>query len=77
MRIKHANLAKIEGELVFLMKSQTKERNTECIYYPYNNTLYIAGKLIEKHPKFKDVVKFENWCNVFFAEGRDEYDNKE
>lgn len=48
--------------------SQDKARNTECIYGIYDGVLTIAGNVVEKHPKFTDIEKFENWCNVYIVE---------
>lgn len=31
-------------------------------------TLNFEGKVIEKHPKFKNISQFENWCMKYTAE---------
>lgn len=68
MKIKHPQLMKNEsGQLVFHCKSQSKARNTESLYIIETNELYMAGVRIEKHPRFEDIVQFENWCNEFWA----------
>lgn len=68
MRIKHPQLDKNEaGQLIMHCKSQSKERNTESLYNIETNELFMAGVKIDKHPKFKDIVQFENWCNKFWA----------
>lgn len=68
MRIKHPQLIKDEqGRLAFHCKSQCKERNTESLYIIETNELFMAGKMVNKHPKFKDIVQFENWCNVYWT----------
>lgn len=68
MKIKHPQLTKDEqGRYCFHCKSQTKERNTESLYLIYENELYMAGIRIKKHPKFKHIVHFEDWCNKFWV----------
>lgn len=68
MRVKHPQLDKNEaGQYIMHCKSQTRERNTESLYIIDTNELFMAGVKIEKHPKFKDIVQFENWCNKFWA----------
>lgn len=73
MRVKHATLGKdAEGNIIFVYPSQNKQRDTSASYSPYTNVLVIAGKTIEKHPKFPNVEKFEGFVNTYFAEGKDE-----
>lgn len=73
MRLKRATLGKdAEGNIIFVVASQTKQRDTSATYSPYTNVLVIAGKTIEKHPKFPNVDKFEGFVNTYFAEGKDE-----
>jgi hypothetical protein len=68
MRLKHPRLDKNEvGQLIFYCPTQTKARNTESLYIIEANELYMAGVKVEKHPKFKDIVQFENWCNVYWV----------
>ena len=74
-RVKHAHLIKDEqGRICGDMKSQNKQRDTSARYCFEDNTLVIAGKTIEKHPKFKNIEKFEDWVNCYFADGKDGYD---
>lgn len=49
-------------------------RDTSARYNFDRNILVIAGKTIDKHPKFKDVDKFETWVGRYFAEGKDGFD---
>ena len=73
-RLKHAQLVKDEnGKICADMKSQNKQRDTSARYCFEDNILVIAGKLIEKHPKFKNIDKFEDWVNRYIAEGKDGY----
>lgn len=68
MRIKHPRLDKNdEGQLIFYCPSQDKSRNTESTYIIETNTLYMAGALVSKHPKFRDIVQFEDWCNRYWV----------
>ena len=77
MRIKHPRLEKNEqGHIVFHTPSQNKARNTDCLYDTETNELWMADKKVEKHPKFKDIVQFENWCNKYYANGKDEKNAK-
>lgn len=69
MRTKHPHLIKDEqGRLAFHCKSQGKQRNTESLYLINEDELYMAGVRINDHPKFEDIVQFEDWCNVFWVE---------
>lgn len=68
MRIKHPRLDKNkDGQLIFYCPSQNKSRNTESIYIIETNTLYMSGTLVSKHPRFRDVVQFEDWCNRYWV----------
>lgn len=68
MRIKHPRLEQNEaGQLVFFCPTQHKERNTESLYNIKTNELFMAGQLIETHPKFKNIDQFEDWCNRYWA----------
>ena len=68
MRVKHPRLDRNEdGELIFYCPSQSKERNTESTYIISTDTLIMAGVTVEKHPKFKNIDQFEDWCNVYWA----------
>lgn len=73
MRVKHAKLDKTpSGELVFYFPSQSKERNTESTYFVRSGVLIMAGKEVAKHPRFKNVPQFEDWCNRYWATHYDE-----
>jgi len=68
MRIVHPKLDKNEnGQLVFFCPSQCKSRNTESLYIIETDALYMAGTLIEKHPRFQHIEHFEGWCNRYWA----------
>ena len=78
VRMKHAHLIKDEqGRICAEIKSQNKQRDTSARYCFEDNTLVIAGKIIEKHPKFKNIDKFEGWINCFFAKGKDGFAPRE
>lgn len=49
-------------------------RDVSARYNFDRNILVIAGKTIEKHPKFKNIDKFENWVASYFAQGKDGFD---
>lgn len=66
-RIKRAQLRKTGDRLEMYIPSQRKSRNTEVIYGCYDNILEIAGQVIDKHPKFKNVGELEGWTNVYIA----------
>ena len=53
---------------------KNNRRDTSAQYNFDKNILVIAGKTIEKHPKFKNIGKFEDWVNTYFAKGKDGYD---
>lgn len=75
IRLKHAQLIKDDqGRICADMKSQNKSRDTSARYCFEDNTLVIAGKLIEKHPKFKNIEKFEEWVSKYLAESKDGFD---
>lgn len=68
MRIKHPRLDQNEaGHLIFFCPTQNKERNTESSYDIETGELFMAGQLIERHPKFKNITQFEDWCNRYWA----------
>lgn len=72
VRIKHAHLIKDEqGRICGGLKSQNKSRDTSAKYCFEDNSLVIAGKTVEKHPKFKNLEQFENWVHCYFAKGKD------
>lgn len=69
MRVVHPRLDKNElGQLIFNFPTQEKSRDTSCIYVIETNILTIAGKVIDKHPKFRNIVQFEDWCNRYFGQ---------
>jgi hypothetical protein len=68
MKVRHPKLDKNEaGQLIMFCPSQSKTRNTESLYNIETGELFMAGIKVEKHPKFKDIVQFENWCNVYWV----------
>lgn len=72
VRIKHAHLIKDEqNRICGDLKSQNKSRDTSARYCFEDNSLVIAGKAVEKHPKFKNLEQFENWVFSYFAKGKD------
>lgn len=69
MKIKHPQLAQIDGKLCFDLKSQLTSkdaRDTSARYFIYEDDLIIAGYRIKKHPKFKNIGQFEGWINKWF-----------
>lgn len=74
VRIKHPQLIKDDnGKICADLKSQNKHRDTSARYCFEDNTLVVGGKLVEKHPKFANIDKFEDWVMRYFAEGKDGY----
>lgn len=67
MKVKHATLRQTDERLEMWLPTQDKVHNTECVYGIYDGLLDIAGKRIEKHPKFKNIEQFETWCNVYIV----------
>ena len=74
-RMKHPRLIKDdEGCICADMPSyKNNGRDTSARYNFEKNILVIAGKTIEKHPKFKNIDKFDDWVNTYFAKGKDGY----
>ena len=73
-RMKHPKTIKDEeGCICADLVSYKGNRDTSARYNFDKNILVIAGKTIEKHPRFKDIGKFENWVGRYFAEGKDGY----
>lgn len=69
MNIKHPRLQRNErGEIECFTPSQNKSRNTEALYNIDTDELFMAGVKIARHPKFTDIVAFENWCNRYWVE---------
>ena len=62
------------NQLCFEWKANNKTRNDYAIYNIEKNELLIADKKVDKHPKFKDVDKFESFVSRYFADGKDGYD---
>lgn len=74
-RLKHPRLIKDEEDCICadLPSYKNKGRDTSARYNFDRNILVVAGKVIDKHPKFKDIDKFEGWVFRYFAEGKDGY----
>lgn len=74
-RLKHPRLIKDEEGCICadLPSYKNKGRDTSARYNFDRNILVVAGKVIDKHPKFKDIDKFEGWITRYFAEGKDGY----
>ena len=74
-RMKHPRLIKDdEGCICAEIPSyKHNDRDTSARYNFEKNILVIAGKTIEKHPKFKNIDKFDDWVNTYFAKGKDGY----
>lgn len=74
-RIKHPRLIKDdEGCICAVIPSyKNNARDTSACYNFDKNILVIAGNTVEKHPKFKNIDKFEDWVNSWFANGKDGY----
>lgn len=74
-RLKRPHLIKNEEGCICadLASYKNAERDTSARYNFDKNILVIAGKVIEKHPKFKNIDKFEDWVARFFADGKDGY----
>lgn len=72
MRQTRAHLDRKEnGDIYGVYKLSFKkdaQRYEYCFMGSKEGTLTFDGEVIEKHPKFKNVVQFENWCNVYTAE---------
>lgn len=74
-RMKHPQLIKDEEGCICadLASYKNNQRDTSARYNFDKNILIVGGKTIEKHPKFKDINKFEEWVNRYFALGKDGY----
>ena len=74
-RLKRPHLIKDEEGCICadLASYKNAERDTSARYNFDKNILVIADKVIEKHPKFKNIDKFEEWVVRFFADGKDGY----
>ncbi len=75
-RMKHPRLIKDDEGCICadIPSYKNNGRDTSARYNFDKNILVIAGKTIEKHPKFKNIDKFENWVSTYFAQGKDGYD---
>lgn len=75
-RMKHPRLIKDDEDCICadIPSYKNNGRDTSARYNFDKNILVIAGKIIEKHPKFKNIDKFENWVSTYFAQGKDGYD---
>lgn len=74
-RQKYPRLIKDEdGCICADLPSQKKGgRDTSARYNFDRDILVVAGKTIDKHPKFKNIDRFEDWVNRYFADGLDGY----
>lgn len=75
-RMKHPKLIKDDEGCICadIPSYKNNGRDTSARYNFDKNILVIAGNIIEKHPKFKNIDKFENWVSTYFAQGKDGYD---
>lgn len=75
-RMKHPRLIKDDEGCICadIPSYKNNGRDTSARYNFDKNILVIAGNIIEKHPKFKNIDKFENWVSTYFAQGKDGYD---
>ena len=75
-RMKHPRLVKDDEGCICadIQSYKNNGRDTSARYNFDKDILVIAGKTIEKHPKFKNIDKFENWVSTYFAQGKDGYD---
>ena len=75
-RMKHPRLVKDDEGCICadIPSYKNNGRDTSARYNFDKDILVIAGKTIEKHPKFKNIDKFENWVSTYFAQGKDGYD---
>lgn len=68
-RISHAHLDRKENGDVYAVFKVEKDKSFEyCFIGNEVGKLTLAGVVIDKHPKFKNIEKFENWCRVYTAE---------
>ena len=74
-RLTHPHLIKDEEGCICADWPSPKKsaRDLSARYNFEKNVLVIAGKTIEKHPKFKDIEKFEGWVRCYFAQCKDGY----
>ena len=74
-RMKHPRLIKDDEGCICadIPSYKNNGRDTSARYNFDKNILVIAGKTIDKHPKFKNIGKFEDWVNTYFAKGKDGY----
>lgn len=76
VRLKHPRLIKDEHGCICadLPGSKNRMRDTSARYNFDRDILVIAGRVVEKHPKFRNIDKFERWVACYFADGRDGFD---
>lgn len=74
-RMKHPRLMKDDDGCIcaYMPSYKNNDRDTSACYNFDKNILVIAGRTIVKHPKFKDIDKFEDWVNSWFGKGKDGY----
>ena len=72
LRQPHAHLDKKEnGDIVGVLKMSFKKDAPKfeyCFMGENLNTLTYEACVIERHPKFKNIEQFENWCLRYKAE---------
>lgn len=72
MRTTHAHLERKEnGDIYGVLKlgfRKDAQSYEYCFLGEDANTLTFDGKVIEKHPKFKNISHFEGWCLRYTAE---------
>lgn len=72
MRTPHAHLERKEnGDVYGVYKlgfSNNAPRFEYCFIGKQEGALTYNGNAIDRHPKFKNIVVFENWCSRYVAE---------
>lgn len=72
MRTTHAHLDRRENGDIYAVYKLGFKKDSPCFEYCFIgekfNVLTYKGDLIEKHPKFKGIDSFENWCRKYTAE---------
>ena len=62
---------KENGDIYGVLKLSFKkdaQRFEYCFLGENENTLTFEGNVIDKHPRFKNISKFEGWCLRYLAE---------
>ena len=68
-RMSHAHLERKEnGDIYGVFKVEKDKVFEYCFIGDEVGKLTLAGEVIGRHPKFKNIVKFEDWCRVYTAE---------